>query len=152
MSARLTNLVLDTNIVLDCWVFADPAVRDLTAAMETRRIRPIVHEFSLAELQRALAYPKFRLDETEQRHVLERYRALAIVAPVPEGFSRETLLLPAGFPRCRDEDDQPFLALAYHARADGLVTKDKAILRLGRGARKFGVAILAPAQCVPQVV
>lgn len=146
------NYVLDTNIVLDCWVFADPAVSDLTAAIEAGRVRPIVHELALAELQRTLAYSRFRLDEADQREVLERYRALAIGAPMPQGFSRETLLLPPGFPRCRDEDDQPFLALAYHARADGLVTKDKAILQLGRRARKFGVAILAPAQCVPQVV
>jgi predicted nucleic acid-binding protein len=63
---------------------------------------------------------------------------------MPEGFSRETLLLPSNFPRCRDGDDQPFLALAYHARAEGLLTKDKAILKLRKKVRKFGVSILAP--------
>jgi len=140
-----SRLVLDTNIVLDCLVFRDSATRDLTAAIEARRVQALVHQHALGELERVLAYPQCRLAVTEQRQVLDRYYAAATLAPMPEGFSREDLLLPPGFPRCRDRDDEPFLALAYHARADGLVTKDKALLKLRGKARRFGVAILAPA-------
>lgn len=139
-----SRLVLDTNIVLDWLVFHDSATRDLTAAIEARRLEVLVHQQALDELERVLAYPQCRLDVTAQRQVLGRYLAAATLASMPDGFSRDTLLLPVGFPRCRDRDDEPFLALAYHARADGLVTKDKAILKLRRKARKFGVAIMAP--------
>lgn len=145
MSPRPTRLVLDTNIVLDYLVFRDCATRELTAAIEARRVQALVHHHALDELERVLAYPQFSLALAEQRQVLDRYLATATVAPMPDGFSRDDLLLPPGFPRCRDSDDEPFLALAYHARADGLVTKDKAVLKLRRKARKFGVAILAPA-------
>lgn len=145
MSPQPPRLVLDTNIVLDCLVFRDYATRELTAAIEARRVQALVHQHALDELERVLTYPQFRLALTEQRQVLDRYLAAATVAPMPNGFCRDDLLLPSDFPRCRDRDDEPFLALAYHARADGLVTKDKAVLKLRRKARRFGVAILAPA-------
>jgi putative PIN family toxin of toxin-antitoxin system len=144
VSVQPSHLVLDTNIVLDCLVFGDPAVRDLIAAIEAQRVRVLVHELALEELERVLAYPQCSLSVTEQRQVLNRYLAMATPALMPSGFSRNTLLLPPGFPRCRDRDDEPFLALAYHARAHGLVTKDAALLKLRKKARRFDVTILAP--------
>ena len=145
MSTQSSRLVLDTNIVLDCFVFNDPAMQALVIAMEERRVFTLVHQDTLDELERVLTYPQCRLSTAEQRQVLNRYLAVATVAPMPEGFTRDTLLLPSGFPLCRDVDDQPFLALAYHARADALITKDKAILKLRRKIRRFGVAIFTPA-------
>lgn len=145
MSSRSFCLVLDTNIVLDCLVFRDCAARELTAAIEARHVQALVQQYLLDELERVLAYPQCRLALTEQRQVLASYRTMTTPTTMPDGFSRTNLLLPPCFPRCRDRDDEPFLALAYHARADGLVTKDKAILKLRKKARTFGVAILAPA-------
>jgi len=144
MSARPFRLVLDTNVVLDCLVFGDRATQELTTAIETRRVQALVQQYTLDELERVLAYPQCRLTLAEQRQVLDRYLAMTTVAPMPERFSRDNLLLPPGFPHCRDTDDDPFLALAYHTRADGLVTKDNAVLKLRRKAKAFGVAILAP--------
>jgi uncharacterized protein len=145
MTSEPPRLVLDTNVVLDCLVFRDPAVRNLMTAIEARSVQALVHPVTLDELQSVLAYPQCRLDAAEQQQVIDRYLGLATLAAMPEGFSRESLLLPTDFPRCRDHDDQPFLALAYHARAEGLVTKDKLILKLRKKVRKFGVPILAPA-------
>jgi uncharacterized protein len=145
INPRPSRLVLDTNIVLDCLVFRDCATRELAAAMEARHVQTLIHEYAIDELERVLAYPQCRLSVTEQREVLERYLCIATLVPMPDNFSRNALLLPPGFPRCRDPDDQPFLALAYHARADGLVTKDKAVLKLRSKVRKFGIVILAPA-------
>lgn len=145
VNLRPWRLVLDTNIVLDCLVFRDPAMRELTAKLEARRAQALIHPCTLDELKRVLAYPQCRLGVTEQRLVLDRYLAVATLVPMPDGFCRETLLLPPGFPRCRDHDDDPFLALALHARADGLVTKDKAVLKLRKKVRRFDVAILGPA-------
>src|SRR5688572_9600267 len=118
---------------------------ELIAAIDARRVQALVHQYTLDELERVLTYPQCRLAATEQRQVLDRYLAAARLAPMPHGFSSNTLLLPPDFPRCRDRDDEIFLALAYHARADGLITKDKVILKLRRKVRRFGVAILPPA-------
>lgn len=116
-------------------------MRELMEAMEARAVRPLVHDYTLSELRRVLAYPECRLTQIDQHRVFDRYLAVATVEPMPAAFSEHSLLLPPGFPRCRDSHDQPFLALAYHARADLLITKDKAILKLRKKARKFNVEI-----------
>ena len=135
------RLVLDTNVVLDCLVFRDSAVRDLWAAIEARRVEALSHPFALEELRRVLAYPQCRLDEKAQRDVLARYADLTRLIAVPDGFARKSLTLPPEFPRCRDGDDDVFLALAFHSRADALISKDRDILSLRKKARKFGVRI-----------
>lgn len=142
----VTRLVLDTNIVLDWLVFRDPRVAGLERALSERSVELITHQPALDELQRVLAYPQCKLELLERQQILARYQAQAANATLPDGFRLDELLLPAGFPRCRDRDDQHFLALAYHAQAGGLVTRDQAILRLGKRARKFGVTILTPSQ------
>ena len=45
----------------------------------------------------------------------------------------------AGLPRCRDKDDQKFLEAALAARADVLVTKDRALLDLARRTARFRI-------------
>jgi putative PIN family toxin of toxin-antitoxin system len=144
--SRQRRLVLDTNIVLDCLVFRDPATRDLAMALEERAVQALVHQYAVDEFKRVLTYPQCRLTSLEQRDMLDRYLASTTLTPMPDGFSTATPLLPPGFPRCRDQDDEPFLALAYHGHADGLITKDKALLKLRRKAARFSVTILAPEQ------
>lgn len=107
-------------------------------------MQALVDQYTIAELHRVLAYTQCGLSEAQQKETLERYLAKASYPTLPANFSAATLLLPPTFPRCRDPDDQPFLALAYHAAADALITKDKALLKLRKKARKFGVTILTP--------
>ena len=57
-------------------------------------------------------------------------------------------MLPGGFPRCRDRDDEPFLALAFHAKADVLASRDNAVFGLKLRAAKFGVTILNVQQLI----
>jgi putative PIN family toxin of toxin-antitoxin system len=136
------KLVLDTNVVLDWLVFQDAGVETLRRGIESRRIAVVTYELALAELRRVLTYPQLRLDSAKQSAVFETYRARASLATVPQGYSPEQLMLPPGFPRCRDPDDDHFLALTHHAGADALVSKDRAVLKLRKRARKFGVTIL----------
>jgi putative PIN family toxin of toxin-antitoxin system len=136
------KLVLDTNVVLDWLVFEDAGVEALRRGIENRRIALVTYELALAELRRVLTYPQLQLEPAEQAAVFETYRATASLAAVPQGYSPEQLMLPSGFPRCRDPDDDHFLALTHHAGADALVSKDKAVLKLRKRARKFGVTIL----------
>ena len=145
MKRPTSRVVLDTNIVLDCLLFRDPATSGLMAAIDAKHVQLLVHQYALEELKRVLAYPQCRLSVPEQREVHDRYVELASLVAMPRGYTGDNLLLPTGFPRCRDRDDQAFLALAYHAKADGLITRDEDLLELRRKLRRFGIAILAPA-------
>lgn len=138
------TLVLDTNIVLDLLVFHDTGVQDLEQAIAERRATIVTNAPAIDELCRVLAYPQCKLAADEQQNLLNQYRALSSEPALPAGLTRDDWLLPAGFPLCRDCDDQHFLALTYHARADGLVTKDRQVLRLRKRAARFGVTILDP--------
>jgi putative PIN family toxin of toxin-antitoxin system len=147
MPTSLT-LVLDTNVVLDWLVFRDAGVERLQAAVEQRRVTIVTHAAAIDELYRVLAYPRCKLAAADQEALLSRYRMATREAALPTDFSLANLLLPAGFPSCRDADDQHFLALAYHAKADGLLTKDRQLLRLRKRAARFGVAIASPREFV----
>lgn len=143
---RLLKLVIDTNVVLDWLVFRGHEVIDLQRVLKEGRVQLITHRPALDELRRVLSYPQCKLDALAQREVLQQYAAATTFATLPAGRDQDDLSLPANFPRCRDRDDDHFLALAYHMKADALVTKDKAVLRLGKRSRKFDVVILTPGQ------
>jgi putative PIN family toxin of toxin-antitoxin system len=135
-------MVLDTNIVLDWLVFADASLRPLADQVATGEVVILTHPAAVDELQRVLTYPALRLDAERQTAVLAHYCAQTVTPPLPAGFAPTNLLLPEHFPRCRDADDQHFLALAWHARAQALVSRDRAVLSLAQRAAKFAVRIL----------
>jgi putative PIN family toxin of toxin-antitoxin system len=116
--------VLDTNVVLDLLHFDDAMARPLRLALEDRRARCVVALATLEEWRRVLAYPEFALDAARQAGLLARYQALSEMA--------EAARVPAGLPNCSDPDDQKFLELAAAARAQALVSKDRALLKLRR--------------------
>lgn len=145
------RLVLDTNVVLDWLVFEDARLSELQQAWDEQRLQLITHVPALEELRRVLTYPQFKLSQSVQCTVLECYESRVRVMPLPDGATMENLGMPAGFPRCKDCDDDHFLALAYHHHADGIVSKDRAVLDLAKRARKFGVTVLSPQQLAAQL-
>ena len=131
------RLVLDTNVWLDWLVFDDPAIAPIRAAVAAGRADVFIDGDCEAELERALGYDlgrKFTLHATAQAACLAECRRVAkwIETRAPE---MECAQLPA----CRDKDDQMFLNAALAARADFLVTKDRALLELSRRAAPFGI-------------
>jgi len=80
--------------------------------------------------------------------LIARYFAQTCAVPDEACGRIERMELPKGFPQCRDPDDNHFLALTYHAKADALVTKDKRVLKCRRRALAFGFTILTVAQLV----
>ena len=130
--------MLDTNAVLDWLVFRDPAMDALQSALDEARLTLVTHQPAVDELHRVLAYPQCKLAASEQAEVLRHYQSRTCIVTLPE----DRPVLPENFPRCRDPDDQHFLALSYHIQAAALVTKDKEVLRLRRRAAKFGLTIL----------
>jgi putative PIN family toxin of toxin-antitoxin system len=135
------RLALDTNIALDWLVFDDARADLLRQHVPEGRIVVVTHPPAIDELKRVLAYPKLKISQSRQEEIIASYRAQTSVVSMPEGFSMESLLLPEGFPRCRDRDDQHFMALGYHAKVDALVSRDKALLCLSGRAAGFGLRI-----------
>jgi putative PIN family toxin of toxin-antitoxin system len=128
--------VLDTNVVLDCLHFADPAAQPILQALQAGRIECRTTAAMLEELRRVLAYPALGLEPAPQADVCVRYRRLARCVEAPAALP---------LPRCRDADDQKFLDLAAAEGAAVLVSKDRALLGL-KGRRRLGFRILAPEQ------
>jgi putative PIN family toxin of toxin-antitoxin system len=136
------KLILDTNVVLDWLVFRDATVADLQSALDSGRVEIVTHAPAVDELRRVLAYSRFELAAHEQQEMLARYDSQTRRVTLPAELGG----LPAGFPRCRDRDDQHFLTLAYFEPAALLVSKDAAILELTRRVQKFGITVLDPRQ------
>lgn len=132
-------LVLDTNVVLDWVAFDDARVQPIAAAIERGMLRAATSSACLQELRRALSYAQVGLDPAAQALAFSRYVARATEFQVPQAAAA------AGLPLCEDPDDQKFLELAWHARASFLLTRDKALLKLGQRLRERGCfAVLAP--------
>lgn len=125
-------LVLDTNIVLDLLVFADPRTLALHQALDAQACQCLGTPPMREELWRVLHYPKLGTTLTRARltpaQVLARWDSMVrLLDPAP----RSAL-------RCRDPDDQKFidLALAHQAR---LLSKDLAVLALRKRLLPLGV-------------
>lgn len=131
-------VVLDTNVVLSLWMFEDPALVRLRAAVESGALRPLSREDCLGELARVLAYSQFAQSPERQAEIAAAYRArCTLVEPVAPPACE--------LPNCLDRDDQKFLELARDSGARALLTRDKLVLKLGKRpviAARF--AILTP--------
>jgi putative PIN family toxin of toxin-antitoxin system len=136
------RFVFDTNIVIDWLVFNDDYLRRLRERITLNDITVFRNELALAELTRVLGYEALRLAPTRQIEVRSQYLAQTIDAQMPQGFGSNSLLLPDRFPKCRDRDDDVFLALAFHSRATALITRDKALLKLKKRTPRFDVVVL----------
>ena len=135
------RLVFDTNVVVDWLVFDHPFLSLLRNSIASGTLIVLRHELSAAELERVLTYPLLKLTDERRRAVLARFLAETHPVAMPDGFAANQWQLPAGFPRCRDPDDDLFLAMTHHARADALVTRDKALLKMRKRMRKLGMTI-----------
>ena len=142
------RLVLDTNVVIDWLVFAHPYLDPFREGVRSRDVLVLTNALARAEFVRVLEYPMLRLDAKRRAAVLAHYESQATSIEMPPGFGADDLRLPKNFPHCRDRDDDAFLALAFHSNATGLVTRDKALLKLQKRMRKYDVRILN----VPQMM
>ena len=125
------SVVLDTNVVLDCFVFKDEAASSLRERIVGGCIRWMATQAMVQEYLRVLTYPSVArraalLDADEYAllpQVFARY-ADVVVEPLGDGVPRVV---------CRDKDDQMFIDLAL-AHEGILLSKDGEVLRLhGKG-------------------
>ena len=124
--------VLDTNIVLDVFLFADPAAQPLREALAQAHIRWISTAPMREELARVLGYPHIakRMD-FYQRNTDDLLRDFDMHSDTVDVAPRAPL-------RCKDPDDQRFIDLALAHKA-GLLSKDHAVLCMAKRLRSLGV-------------
>ncbi len=153
--------MIDTNVVLDLLHFDDAAARPLRLALEDGRVRCVVTDATLEEWRRVLGYPGFALDAARQATLFARYQALALKADavgVDSGLPHKGTPIHYGLepvwrrmPRCSDADDQKFIELAAASGASGLVSKDRAVLKLRRRCAP-AFQVMTPAEAVRELV
>ncbi|MFC3457521.1 putative toxin-antitoxin system toxin component, PIN family [Massilia haematophila] len=125
------RIVLDTNVCLDLFVFRDPRWERLLRALEAGEVQAITRADCRDEYLVVLHYPHLPLDEQSRRQAAQRFDDLIVVV-APDSK-------PVRLPVCTDRDDQKFLEIARDAGAGVLVTKDKALLKLGRKTAQAGL-------------
>ena len=135
------RLVLDTAIWLDWLVFHDAGIRPMQDAVQLGRAQIYLDAACEAELERVLAYDLGRHSIAAAAQAAALAQARRISRRIENALTSAER---AGLPRCRDADDQIFLEAALAARADVLVTKDRALLALRRRALPFRIS--APAE------
>lgn len=129
---RKPPVVLDTNIILDVFIFDDAAAKPVRQALEAGEIDWIATQTMRDELARVLAYPQ----------IVPRLAFYQLSADdVLAAFDRHARLLPAASKcrlSCSDADDQKFIDLAVASQAL-LLSKDRHILSLAKRLRALGV-------------
>lgn len=138
--ARL--MVLDTNIVLDAFLFNDPATQSLKQALASKKIRWLATQAMRAELARVLTYPKIVVH-------LAYYQLSA--AQVLSQFDEQAQIVdaaPEASVSCCDPDDQKFIDLAV-AHKTVLLSKDQAVLCLAKRLSALGVLTQAGLSFAP---
>ena len=129
---RTKTVVIDTNIILDIFVFNDAAAKPVKKALEAGELDWIATQPMRDELARVLAY----------RQIVPRLNFYQLSADdVLAAFDRHARLLEvAGKARvtCSDPDDQKFIDLAVAGQAL-LLSKDRAVTSMGKRLLVHGV-------------
>ena len=127
-------IVLDTNIVLDAFVFNDPAAGPLKLALDSGELQWVSTQAMRDELERVLAYPK----------IAARLAHYALTADgVLARFDGQARLVDVAAKApftCRDADDQKFIDLAVAHKAI-LLSKDDAVLCMAKRLLALDVSV-----------
>jgi uncharacterized protein len=127
-------VVLDTNAVLDWLLFADGGMTQIVHAITHGQVLWITTQSMRDEFERVLAYPALAPRNPD---------ALAALAVWDKHAQRQDTPAACALV-CRDADDQKFIDLAVAAKANWLVSKDKALLALRKKALTHGIVVCRP--------
>ena len=137
LPSDIPRLVLDTNVVLDWLLFRNPGCAPLADALSSGRVLWVATAAMHEELGHVLARSALQAWAPDVAAIAAaRDRWAYTIAP------RLGPLQPRL--RCTDPDDQKFIDLALQLGSASLLSRDRAVLKLGRRAREAGIAILTP--------
>ena len=126
------KIVLDTNIILDVFVFNDSAAEPIRQGLAANTLNWLATQAMKGELERVLAYPKIA-----QRL---KFYGLTLDAVLTK-FDQHTQLVDAALKAtltCKDADDQKFIDLAVQHQAL-LISKDQHILLMRKRLLVHGI-------------
>jgi putative PIN family toxin of toxin-antitoxin system len=125
-------VVIDTNIILDAFVFNDVAAQPLKLALASGQLQWLATQPMRDELQRVLGYkqiiPRLAFYQLSPADVMAQFDQHVQLVPVA---SKAPLT-------CRDADDQKFIDLAVVHKAL-LLSKDNAVLCMSKRLVALGV-------------
>jgi putative PIN family toxin of toxin-antitoxin system len=133
------QVVIDTNVWLDLYVFRNPGVLALADALASGTLRALrCREFD-AEIATVLIRPAIakHADAESLDAAWRHWHSIATPTSLDPAARAPWI--------CRDPDDQKFLDLAWQQRCAWLFSKDKAVLALAKRARHQGLVIASPA-------
>jgi putative PIN family toxin of toxin-antitoxin system len=129
---RKAPVVIDTNIVLDIFVFNDAAAKPVLQALQAGELDWLATQPMRDELARVLAYPQ----------IIPRLNFYQLSADdVLAAFDQHTRLVQAAVKAsvtCGDADDQKFIDLAVTHQAL-LLSKDQHLLSMSKRLLTHGV-------------
>ena len=126
-------VVLDTNILLDIFVFNDERAINLKQVIMDRSIPVVASQKTLLEFADVISRPVFKLDEVTQAAILNQWQSLA--------QQHDDSNLATAPWKCQDPDDQIFLDLAYQLKPAILISKDNALLHIASRAAQEDILI-----------
>ena len=129
----MKSVVLDTNVLLDIFVFNDFRAIHLKQALIDLQVDALATSKTLEEFADVISRPLFCLEQEVQDRILSQWHSIARV------LDDETLLIAPW--QCQDPDDQVFLNLAYTTKPSLLISKDNEVLKLANRAIKESLLI-----------
>jgi putative PIN family toxin of toxin-antitoxin system len=126
-------VVLDTNILLDIFVFNDERAHHLKKALFDKTTHFVASQKTIEEFADVISRPLFKLDEQTQVAILAQWQSI-----VEQQDDSNLATAPW---TCRDPDDQIFLDLAYQLRPSILISKDNVVLQTASRAASEDILI-----------
>ncbi len=134
------SIVLDTNVVLDCFVFENPECSRLLNAITSGSVTWMASHEMREELFRVVSLGHLNNWQPDPVRLSAQWRRWCVESPPPATGE------PAGRLRCTDPDDQKFIDFSVAIAARWLVSRDRAVLKLARRLREHGIAVVSPPQ------
>ena len=144
-----TSVVIDTNVILDMFLYTDPRVSALVAALNSGELQWLATRVMREELARVLQY------EHLQKRLVGKTSAEVASTDQGSATARALLILdkmdqqahlvevaPRASYVCKDVDDQKFIDLAQ-AHRSMLISKDKAVLSMKNRMARVGVQVMS---------
>ena len=126
------RLVIDTNVLLDLFVFEDPRVAALHDNITSKRCLVFFCSEMLDEFRDVLGRAQFSLSKEDQNNILRYWQNLGTLASIEHSAPV----------RCSDPDDQIFINLAFQIRPAVLYSKDLALIDLRNNLRDLKIELL----------
>lgn len=126
-------VVLDTNILLDIFVFNDERALQLKKALFDKATQFLASQKTIEEFVDVISRPLFKLDKQTQTAILAQWQSIA--------EQQDDSNLASAPWQCQDPDDQIFLDLAYQLRPTILISKDNAVLQIAHRAASENILI-----------